>query len=76
VQLNAPVIPAILRSANKRITAQADPGIKWDPISKRSNVKRASRVAQVIEFCLASGPEFKLILSKNNLEYKWVIFPN
>jgi hypothetical protein len=28
VQLNAPVIPAILRSANKRITAQADPGIK------------------------------------------------
>jgi hypothetical protein len=36
-----PVILALQGSINGRITVQASPGIKWDPISKITNAKRA-----------------------------------
>jgi hypothetical protein len=36
----APVIPAIRRSTNRRITAQVGPGIKRDPITKITKTKK------------------------------------
>jgi hypothetical protein len=41
-------------STNRRITVQAGPGIKQDPISKITNTKRAGVVTQVGE-CLPSN---------------------
>jgi hypothetical protein len=38
-------------STNRRMAVKAGPGIKQDPISKTTNVKRASRVPQGVE-CL------------------------
>jgi hypothetical protein len=45
-----PVIPATVGSIKRRIAVQADPGKKWDPISKMARVKKrwAGGVAQVL----------------------------
>jgi hypothetical protein len=43
-----PVIPAIWRSTNKRITVQTGLGIKWDPILKLTSTWKRTE-AQVVE---------------------------
>jgi hypothetical protein len=43
-------MPAMTGNTNRRISVQACLGIKRDPISKVINMKRAGRVAQVIEY--------------------------
>jgi hypothetical protein len=43
------VILATRGSINRRITDQANPGIKRDPISKTINANRAGGVTQVVE---------------------------
>jgi hypothetical protein len=52
-------------STNRRTVVQAGLGIKWDPISKITNTKRAGGVAQVVEHlpskfeALSSNPNYR-----------------
>jgi hypothetical protein len=41
--------PAICGSTNRRITVQANLGIKWDPISKITKAKSTGNMTQVVE---------------------------
>jgi hypothetical protein len=58
-----PAIPATWGSPNKRITVQASPGIKQDPISKITNAKTAVRVAQVEASKVKFNPQHKQVFS-------------
>jgi hypothetical protein len=55
MQWHASVSPATQGNTN-RIAVQAFKGVKWDPISKKTNTKRANGVAQVVQ--QVQGPEF------------------
>jgi hypothetical protein len=61
------VIPAIWGSTKRRIVIQVNLGIKQDPISKITNVKRTDEVAQVVEHLPRKhkAPEFNPQYHKN-----------
>jgi hypothetical protein len=62
------------RSTNRRITVQACPGIKRDPISKITNAERAGGVSQMVEHppskCKALTSKLYLGLEKRKKKKK------
>jgi hypothetical protein len=56
-----PVITPTQGSTNRRIVVQAIPGIKQDCVSKTTNTKEASGIAQMVQCMSSKGKALSLI---------------